>query len=187
VINKNAAQRIKYYCGLNGITYLKSNSSSQGGSQSHSFAANLSQVVFGDSYELFFYLDHDCFPVKDFSVSETLGDLGLMAGVAQAKAQTYLWPGCLMFKRGIGEIDFSPLPGLDTGGGLYKLVNKHGDRIVYFSEEYEENPEFQKGKYKFYSLINDRTFLHFINGSNWNNSNDHRERINSLINILKKA
>ena len=177
---------IKYHSGAQGCEYIKTNASSLNGSGSHSFAANLSFLLLKDKYTHFFYLDHDCFPIKDFSVVEILGEKQF-AGIGQEKHKTYIWPGCLMFKAGL-EIDFSPLPGLDTGGSLYKEMERVGpENIVSFNEIHQENPEFNKNMYNFYSLINDSMFMHFINASGWNKNSDQQERINSLLNILEKS
>jgi len=184
--DKNSIDHIKYISYSFPTLYLKTNSSSQGGSNSHAFAANLANTSFGKLYDEFLYLDHDCFPIKDFSVSEVLGNK-IMAGIAQPKSKTYLWPGCLMFKAGL-DIDFSVNHelGLDTGGNLYKIVEQAKDDIIFFNEIYNENPEFTKNMYNFYALINDGMFMHFINGSGWNKVGHQEERINSLLNILDK-
>lgn len=176
---------IKYYCGKLGLTYVKTKAASLNGSGSHAFAANLSYTMFKETYTHFLYLDHDCFPVKDFSVAEILGEKQI-AGIGQKKGDiTYLWPGCLAFVR-MDDIDFSPSHelGLDTGGNLYKVMTEIN--TLFFNEEHCQNPEFNKSFYNFYSMIHNHTFMHFVNSSNWSNTNDHQERLNSLINILDK-
>lgn len=154
-------------------------------SQSHSFAANLSVAKYADQYDYLFWLDHDAMPFKPFSVIEILGEKTL-AGLAQAKHKTYFWPGCFMAKTSVvKDIDFSPSPGLDTGGNTYKLIKEQGlDNCEFFSEVHEENPFFNKTRYNFYSVINE-TFLHFIAGSNWSAQEHHQERLNSLFNVLQ--
>lgn len=184
--NQQSIDAIKYYCEQLKLVYVKTKSSSQNGSSSHSFAANLSYKMFKETYDSFLYLDHDCFPIKDFSISEILNGKQL-AGIGQKKGDiTYLWPGCLMFNR-IDDIDFSPNHELklDTGGNLYKVITE--TNTVFFNEEHVQNPEFNKNFYDFYSLIHNGTFLHFINASNWSHSENHEERINSLLNLLEKV
>jgi len=185
--NKQEIQAVKYISSLYKVIYLKTDASSRNGSGSHAFAANVSWQKYGKSYSHFLYLDHDCFPIKDFSVSEVLGDK-VIAGIGQQKSKTYLWPGCLMFKSGL-DIDFSVNHelGLDTGGNLYKIIEQAPDDVIYFDEIHTENPEFTKNMYNFYALINDGMFMHFINGSGWNNVGNQEERLNSLINILDKS
>lgn len=184
--DKESIKHIKYICSLHHITLLKTDASSRNGSGSHAFAANVAWQKYGKSYSHFLFLDHDCFPIKNFSVEEVLGDK-IIAGIGQEKSKTYLWPGCLMFKSGL-EIDFSTNHelGLDTGGMLYKIIEQAPDDILYFDESYKENPEFNKNMYNFYSLIHNGMFMHFINGSGWNAVGNQEERINSLLNQLDK-
>jgi hypothetical protein len=184
------AEAVKYHADDTGCFYIKTESSSQWGSGSHAFAANLSYMKLKDDYEFMFYLDHDCFPVKEFSVIDTLG-ANILAGIGQEKnGKTYMWPGCFMFNNAKIEkhlIDFSTNADhrLDTGGNLYKALEYYDGFLKHFNEKHVENPYFNKSFYNFYSLINDGMFMHFINGSNWSKSNDNTERINSLINVLK--
>ena len=184
--NKQEAQAVKYIASLSKCIHLKTDASSKNGSGSHSFAANVSWQKFKDKYDYFFYLDHDCFPIKDFSVKDILGDK-VIAGIGQQKSKKYLWPGCLMFKSGL-DIDFSVNHelGLDTGGNLYKIIEQAPDDIIYFDEIHTENPEFTKNMYNFYAMINDGMFFHMINASNWNDKGHQEERLNSLINLLDR-
>lgn len=184
--DKEQIKHIKYVATLNDCVYLKTNASSSNGSGSHAFAANVSWQKFKGDYTHFFYLDHDCFPIKDFSVVDILGDK-VIAGIGQTKSKTYLWPGCLMFKNGL-DIDFSVSHELklDTGGMLYKIIEQAPDDVIYFDEVHAENPEFTKNMYNFYALIMDGTFMHFINGSGWNAVGNQEERINSLMNVMDK-
>lgn len=186
--NPETIEAIKYYCGQLGVELIKTSASSKNGSDSHSFAANLSYVILKGKYDFFFYLDHDCFPVKEFSVKEILNDQ-TFAGIGQQKSELYLWPGCLMFdsrKVNDGDIDFSPCHkrGLDTGGNLYRAIKEHG--AVLFNEAYEQNAHFPHPPYNFYSMINDGMFMHFINASNWNGTENNESRVNSLLGILRE-
>jgi glycosyltransferase involved in cell wall biosynthesis len=186
--DREMSAAVKYHS--EGRKYIKTNASSSGGSQSHSFAANLSFMRLCGKYDYFLYLDHDCFPVMDFSVPEILGEK-IIAGVGQVKGEkTYLWPGCLMWKGEAiapGYIDFSPNEelGLDTGGNLYRIVDHYGrEKVLFLNEEHCENPQFNKSFYNFYCMINNGMFMHFVNGSVWNKTVSDDERVNSLINIL---
>lgn len=183
------AEAVRYHSELMGVKYKKLYSSQGGPSDSHSWAANFSYDKLKEDYDYFFYLDHDCVPVADFSVQEILKDK-LYAGIAQ-KNPTYLWPGCFMFSNieiNPDLIDFRPNHELtlDTGGNLYKLLEFYGkDKAVFFKEEYHQNPHYQGRLYTDYAMIQD-TFMHFIAGSNWVNLEGHQERINGLISVLKE-
>lgn len=182
---------IKYYndTALHCI-YLKTTANSKNGSESHSFAANLSYLKFQNDYEYLMYIDHDCFPVKPFSIKGIL-DGKIMAGMGQNKdGIEYFWPGCVMWNNGKivhSLVNFSPSHELklDTGGMLYKVVEEYGTELCLFlNERHEQNPNFNKSMYDFYAMINDGLFMHFINSSGWNPTDGHQERINSLLNIL---
>lgn len=181
---------IRYFCETLKLEHRKTEAKSENSSSSHAFAANYAHNRYGKEYDYFLYLDHDAFPVKDFSVVDILGNREF-AGIGQAKPKaTYLWPGCLMFKRTQAtdeRLDFSPNHDLqlDTGGNLYSLIDK--ENTVFFNEIHVQNPEFNKGMYNFYASINDGMFIHFINASNWNMDYNNTERMNSLLNLLDKS
>jgi len=186
---REAAEALKYHAGLLGVNYRKTYASSKNGSQSHAFSANLSYQIYKDSYPILFYLDHDCIPVSVFSCEEILGDK-LIAGLGQGSEKPYIWPGMFFFRNDKIDkslIDFSPCSGKDTGGNLWKLVEKYGqDQCVFFNETYHQNPYYNGLMYSSYSMINNQMFIHYTNSSNWNPVSDNAERINSLINITKE-
>lgn len=183
------AEAIKHYAKVYGLDYQRTKSSAQNDSWSHSFAANFSYERLKNDYDLFFYIDHDCIPLKKFSVKEILGDK-IMAGVRSGPKLNYFWPGCLMWNN--VEIDkslvsFSPNNAmrLDTGGQLYRVIEKYGeDRCLFFDEVGCQNPYFlDTPLYTFYMMICNETFMHFINASGWNPTERNDQRLNSLINI----
>lgn len=181
---------IEYKCKISGLRLIKTTASSQDGSDSHAFAANLSYTKLQGEFGFMLYLDHDCFPIKEFSVANILKDK-VMAGLGQEKKGiTYFWPGCVMWDQmavnmAPQKINFSPEYGLDTGGALHRIMRELGnDKLIFFNERHMQNPEFNKSFYNFFSLINNGMFMHFVNGSNWNKEEAHDERINSLYNIL---
>lgn len=177
------AEAIRYHTQAH--TYIKTVPTSGNGSESHSFAANVSWNRFKDDFDTFFYLDHDCFPIRDFSIEEILGDKPL-GGIGQQKSKLYFWPGCFMFRKQ-EEVDFSYSHefGLDTGGNTWKLIDKYGiENCAFLDEVSYQNPYFNKSNYNYYSILGDK-FLHFIGASNWQKSAHNQERINSLLNIVQ--
>jgi glycosyltransferase involved in cell wall biosynthesis len=186
-------EAIQYHAINSGCMYVKTQASSKNATDSHAFACNFAYWKFRNNYKYFFFTDHDSFPVKNFSIKKILEDK-VMAGLRQEKTsgKKYFWAGCVMFDNNKIEetlVDFSPNNefGLDTGGNLYKVIEKYGEELcVFFNEAYHQNPNFNKSFYNFYSSINNEMFMHFINGSNWANANDNHERINSLLNILEE-
>jgi glycosyltransferase involved in cell wall biosynthesis len=183
-------EAIQYYVSDKNIIYLKTQSADSYNSRSHAFACNVSYSRFKNEYKKFFYMDHDLFPIKDFSVADVLKDK-VIAGLGQAKSKDYFWPGCVMWNNESVDnsvVDFSTNNelGLDTGGNLYRIIEKHGKEwCAFFDEKYYENPFYQQSFYNFYATINDDTFMHFINSSNWNPVVDNKGRISTLLHILE--
>ena len=143
------------------------------------------------------FLDHDIFPIKNFSVKEVLKDK-IIAGIGQTKInKTYMWPGCFALDNQKAQqnlVDFSTNSefGLDTGGNLYRLVEAHGqNNCVFFDQFQVENTLYDKYDYHFFTTVSTRagqptfSFMHFLNASNWNNSQYNEERINSLLKVLR--
>lgn len=187
---KEAAKAIKYHCDIRGISYKRTKSGSKNSSDSHCFALKCAFEMMRERYDWFFFLDHDCIPVRKFSVVEVLG-LSLMAGIGQGVQKKYLWVGCLMMNlSGLDKNDidmnYSHEYGLDSGGKLYKVIEKYGmENFNFFDETYCQLDGFA-GKYGYYTLINDGMFLHMIGGSNWEKNDRHEERMSALINITNE-
>lgn len=186
------AEHIRYHCSIEKIELIKTFSGSHGTSDSHAFASNFAYNKFKDEYGLLFFLDHDCIPVRDFSVKEILSGGHIAAGIGQDKQKRYMWPGCFMLNNNAVDrdiVDFSPNGeyGLDTGGNLYLIIEKHGEEnFIFFNESYHQNPGYVSKDYGHYSMINNEMFLHFVAGSNWINKADNQQRIDSLINVVKE-
>lgn len=183
------AEGIKHHAGEQSVNYRKVHSGNKDFSKSHSFAANFAYRMLKDSYDMFFYLDHDCIPVKEFSVERIL-EGGIMAGVRSGLKIDYFWPGCLMWNNLQIEqelINFNPINELraDTGGELYRVIDMYGKEMcIFFDEIGCENPDFNATPlYYFYMMIYKETFMHFLNASNWNPTEENEKRLSSLINI----
>jgi hypothetical protein len=184
---------IAYHSNRLGVPYIRTNANTKDSSFSHAFAANMAYRMLQpiEKYSHMLFLDHDCIPVKPFSVPDILGKKYL-AALAQNKCVTYPWPGCLMWDNskipGQDLIDFSPSRELqlDTGGELHKLVGALGrDNCYFFDEVICKNNGYQGSQYDFYNLLCSGRFMHFVNASNWNPVQDNEQRLNSLINIAR--
>lgn len=195
--DQNCIDFTKYHTENNKCQYIKTFPTGSDPSQSHAFAFNTAfKKLYADGYQYYCFLDHDNFPIKPFSVRQILGETKKAAGLAQNKTKMYLWPGCLMlnmYMEDPGLINSNPSHtyGLDTGGEMYKFYEHIGhDAILFMDEAYAQNPVFVGRPYEYYSLIYNQTFLHFVNGSGWNNSEEDQsittERVNSLIQIVEK-
>lgn len=77
------------------------------------------------------FVDHDLFPSRATSILEKIGDQGLLGRIEERDDRWYLWPGFCFFERSkvrVGELDFLPIPGLDTGGGNWPRLYRQLDR-----------------------------------------------------------
>ena len=172
------------------IKYFKTSASSRNGSDSHAFAAAFAMEKLKGKFDYYFYLDHDCIPVKTFSIPEILKEK-VAAGLGQGNPIPYFWAGCFMYDATKIDIDFNMSYShdlhLDTGGGTHKIIETYGkDKCVFFNEEYKQNPGFTKSNETAYAMINDGMFFHMVNASNWKQGEHHNERINSLVNIARE-
>lgn len=190
--NLEIAEDIRYHASILEINYIKTFAGGMG-SDSHAFAANFAYQKYKETYDIYFYLDHDVLPVADFSCVEILSGGHVMAGVGQGAQKTYFWPGLVMWNAQAVDrdiIDFSPSHTfrLDTGGNLYKVIEKYGkENCIFFNEAYYQNPNFNSvGGYNHYAMLADNRFMHMVNSSNWSGASRHEERMNSLINIAKE-
>ena len=185
------SEAIKYHAQEQGVNYRKTNPVNADPSHSHAFSANLAYKILFEFYDYFFFLDHDCIPLKPFSVVNTLGDK-MIAGVQVGIETKYYWPGCLMFnnhKVNRRLINFNPIQKLriDTGGLTYVIINQSPDECIFFDEVGHYNEAFRDTElYYFYMVINNGGFMHFLCASNWANMPDNDIRINSLINIANE-
>lgn len=188
--DKDLAENIRYHASHLGLDYIKTFAGGKDSSDSHAFCANFAYQKLKDKYQFFFYADHDLIPVMEFSIIDILNGGHVMAGIGQEKIKKYYWPGCLMWRNSDIDkelIDFSPEAGLDTGGSLWKVIEKYGgDSCVFFNESYHENPYFKSKDYGSYAMINNQMFMHFVASSNWVKLKNHQERISSLINVAKE-
>jgi len=192
--DNDLAEAIRYHSEIQGINYRKCNADDPDYSSSHAWALNLSyHLLKNEDYRYFLYFDHDIIPSNFFSVRDILGEDYVFAGLGQGKnGKTYYWPGLVMFDNEKVDkelIDFSvemEYYFLDTGGKLYKSIEKVGkEKCLFFKEEYHENKYHKQGKYNFYSVIN-KVFIHFLNSSNWNPIDDNEGRLNALLNIAQE-
>lgn len=94
----NYHEAIKYHAERLGAIYMRTQASSSDGSQSHAYALNTGFQRYKDDYNEFLFLDHDNFPIKEFSVSSLLnrgrGECIVIAGLGQGQAYKYFWAGC---------------------------------------------------------------------------------------------
>lgn len=115
--------RIKTFCLNNKINYFKipTNPGNYNPSVSHGYAINwaVKNIILKYEIKNFALLDHDIFPIKKYSILNSLNNQ-IFYGIKQRRTGVwYLWPGFSFFdayKLKARLIDFKPVKGLDTGG-----------------------------------------------------------------------
>lgn len=194
--NLQEADNVRRICLKLNCIYNKVNSSADF-SQSHASACNKAYLLYKDKYKYNLFLDHDNFPIKDFSIKNNLLNK-ILGGVGQIRIDKnsgkeiyYYWPGCVMINNQLinsNLVDFSTNPklGLDTGGNLHKVIDYHGiDSCINFDQYDIQNDLFDHWTYNIIcnqkSSENEFQFMHFINASNWTSFDKNNERINSLL------
>mgnify|MGYP003671539071 FL=1 len=75
---------IKYHSEINGCWYVKTIPQTKSPSWSHSFACNVIFQTYKNTFDFLFYVDHDLFAIKPFSIKETLKD-NVLAGIEQKR------------------------------------------------------------------------------------------------------
>lgn len=186
--DNDLSEGIKYHAENLGVNYRKTIPADVSPSWSHAFALNFAYEKLKDDYDIIAFFDHDLIPVKDFSAVEILGEK-TMAGVSQGSKVKYLWPGCIFINNQKVEkelVRFNPVQELrlDTGGEMHEMIERSD--VLYFDEVGVNNPHIKDKYYYFYIMIHNRTFLHFLNSSNWRHVSGNETRINSLINIVNE-
>lgn len=166
-------------------------------SQSHALALNWAYSVYKESCDYCFFIDHDCFPTKEFSVIKML-DGKVFRGLKQVRFVknesdydvpiNYMWPGFFMIdnnKIGRNMIDFSTNKQfhLDTGGNLYPLFYVYPQGYFESTETKHANPQFEGEEY---AMLHNEMFMHFQKASNWNGAPNHELRLESLYGILNE-
>ena len=175
--NSTIETDIENVCKRYNVHYEKNefNFDSSNPSYHHSHSLNYLYIKYKNYFDYFVFLDHDIFLMDYLDFNNYKNNF---TGVHQERFnQGYLWPGCL-YVNGRPDLDFTPCPGFDTGGRLKDIIKN----VKYIDELKYKNQHFNKSYYDFYSIIDNKWF-HFVNGSNWNNSNNHQERLDSLFAI----
>jgi glycosyltransferase involved in cell wall biosynthesis len=190
--NQDEIIKIKSICDNNKIRLIKTDfnltNSHNNPSNNHGLALNYAHNILKNEFDFLFFIDHDLFPIKDFSIEEILWD-NIMAGHKQTILNnTYIWPGCLMMTRLNETFDFTPQGSLDTGGGLTNFINNNLNKILFIKHKHEPINVGLNNYYmhEFYDDLLEGTFMHFIKSSNWCNVDESifNLRQNYLFSIL---
>jgi hypothetical protein len=176
--SRESKTEIADICDKEGVIYKKYFFSEGDNSSHHALALNAIFKEYRDNFNGMLFLDHDVFL---FDKSDLLirGLKYDFLGVGQEKkGRKYLHPGVLYVNLDEikDDLDFLPCAGMDTGGRLADIVEK--SIVEYLGMSYTNFGE------DFYEVI-DKTFMHFVKGSNWNKSKGHGKRLKYLFKELK--
>jgi len=175
-----SSRAIKNICNEYAVDYYRLKKNPYSGidpSKSHGFALNWAVKNISSRYKSTWigFLDHDIFLLSDIhKLFEKLVESKSAYGVQHRKeGKWYLWPGLIFLKRkevNIGDLDFMPVAGLDTGGGNWR--NVFSGLAENKLEKIKVDTIFPEGKDKQNKQkdaiqVIDRIWLHLINASNW--------------------
>lgn len=149
----------------------------------------------------FALIDHDVFPMDDFSFIDKLGGRDFYGVERNRESGWYLWPGWCIFRFDVicnCRPNFLPyfLKGtfLDAGGGNYPHLYRHYDlkkidfptvitKRIKHSKGLTSNDDIYHGDCV--QLI-DHTWLHFINGSNYAKIQGKEKLVNKMIDKIEE-
>ena len=173
-----------------------------GNGMSHGAALNWAFYHVCKSFrpEYLVLLDHDVFPIKEYSFTEKIGKCDFY-GVLKIRVGGgwYLWPGWSLFRfENMEKItpDFLPtyINGvfLDAGGGNYTRLYKNYNlkdvifpRVITKRVRETEALHTDGDIYHGDSMqVIDQAWIHVINGSNWANISGKKESVNDTLKNL---
>lgn len=150
---------------------------------------------------IFVFLDHDVFPMEDYSIINTLGDRDFY-GVERIRGNGwYLWPGwCIYRFDAIDNCHPNFLPYimketfLDAGGGNYpRIYSRYDLKTIEFPPVVTKRIRYSKNLYTHNDIYHgdcvqliDSTWLHLINGSNYAKIPGKEELVNLMIDNIDK-
>ena len=133
-------------------------------SGSHAIALNHLKGII-DYSDDWCILDHDLFPLKKIEFA----DFDIVSIIQERPPYgTYLWPGFMAGKRSISlsDIDFSPMPGMDTGAGTSKFIER-GYTIKNLREEVIGQKQNNHRQNSSVIVKIEDYGIHYLNGSSW--------------------
>ncbi len=149
----------------------------------------------------FALIDHDVFPMEDYSFIDKLGDRDFYGVERIRKDGWYVWPGWCIFRfDAISKCHPNFLPYylketfLDAGGGNYpRFYSRYDLKTVEFPPVVTKRIKHTKELSTYNDIYHgdcvqliDRTWLHLINGSNCAKIPGKEQRVNKMIDNIDK-
>lgn len=117
------------------------------------------------------FLDHDIFPIQEFSIVKTLGTHSFY-GIPQVRKHLfYLWPGFLFIQSRVlreTTLNFCPNRHGDTGVEIHKIIERYPDETLLASHTDvldESRPQY--GIQRPLCTKHDDAWIHIGNASGW--------------------
>lgn len=133
------------------------------------------------------FIDHDLFPIAQYSIAHHLETQELYGVLRVRGTAWYIWPGMAFFRTNsisLASLDFMPTQSddavyMDTGGSIwhsyYQSINRNELQFPIVEQVSIREGDDYHGDIIQY--IDDRTWLHTINGSCWKQVAEGKENL----------
>jgi hypothetical protein len=159
------------------------------GTLSHSHANAINQILpLIDTSQPYGFIDHDIFIIsKIYMINNDI----LSWKQENIPDQPYLWPGLLICKENTNLLGVNFLPGIaikgDAGCDTYRVIKNYKvkwlepsiDNATYINKSIQNTNEIMR-----FNIENRIVAYHYINGSNWAESNTNPTKNNILLTLL---
>lgn len=180
--NLNDRKIIETFCEKNQLVYISLPNNFMkviGPSYSHAVSLNYicHKILSKRQSYAYAFLDHDIFPIKPYSIVQHLDNQSIYGVLRERGSGWYLWPGMAFFRYDVirpEQLDFMPIQiddavYMDTGGGNWLLHYQYIQRKNIFFPKVEQVSFREGDDYHGDTIqyIDERAWLHTINGSCW--------------------
>lgn len=181
---KKARYKNQQTCERNSAIYLRFHFDEGDYSSHHALALNQIVNSYKNNFNSMLVIDHDIFPFEETDILHRGNNFDFM-GLAQNKiGRVYLHPGIMVLNLDLvskHEFNFLPCEGMDTGGRMADVIES--SNIGFLGLEYVNYSV--NDIVDFYEVI-DKSWMHFVKGSNWNRNSNHLPRIAYLREELER-
>lgn len=140
-------------------------------------------------------LDHDIFPIKDFSIREMSHKQDVYGLKMQSKAVWYIWPGFMYINIGkfdMQKLNFKPGYGGDTGSSnwkmIYETLSEKEMKFVSLRKMFINEEKYKEFTRQGSELdILDESWLHMVNASDWAGVGGMDLKLQSVRELLDKG
>lgn len=209
---RSVRQDIKEVCKKEGVDYVEVpiylekmiSHRIWGNGISHGIALNWMyyHVIRPNKPKCFALLDHDVFPLKEYSLTNSLGEREFFGVERNFGVGWYLWPGWCVFRfDAIDQFQPNFLPVyindvyLDTGGGNFRRIFNHFQLDgIGFPQVITKRVKKTEGLHTHYDIYHsdclqyiDNAWLHIINGSNYAHTPGKEAFVDYIIDNIERC